>query len=48
MEMWGGHFSPVRVVNLNRRRVVNMSGFCTTTASIYEIKKIDTDYFHEE
>ena len=29
--MGGGHFAPAKVVNLNRRRVVNMPGFSNIT-----------------
>ena len=29
MKMWGGHFAPVKVVNLNWNGVVNLTGICT-------------------
>jgi len=29
MKMWGGQFAPVKVVNLKRYWVVNLTGVCT-------------------
>ena len=41
--MGGGHFAPAKVVNLNRRRVVNMSGFSTLQQNKTKVKQLITE-----